>query len=48
MDAHQAWDLESRVKEILAKLNITQLDQPVRSLSGGQKKTLGVSVCAVG
>jgi ATP-binding cassette subfamily F protein uup len=46
MDAHQAWDLESRVKEILAKLNITQLDQPVRSLSGGQKKRLALA-CAL-
>ena len=40
MDAVKAWDIESNVKETLAKLSITRLQQPVSELSGGQRKRL--------
>ena len=46
MEAHNAWDLESRVRQVLAKLQITRLDQPVKELSGGQKKRLALA-CAL-
>ncbi|MDI6402253.1 ABC-F family ATP-binding cassette domain-containing protein [Balneolaceae bacterium ANBcel3] len=38
MDACNAWDYEQRMQQILGKLNIHNLDQPVASLSGGEKK----------
>lgn len=43
MDALNAWDYESRVKQILTKLNITRYEQPVSSLSGGQRKRLALA-----
>src|ERR1041384_7578613 len=38
MDDLGAWDFDARVKQIFGKLNIHQLNQPVKTLSGGQRK----------
>ena len=38
MDELGAWDFDARVRQILGKLNIHHLDQPVKNLSGGQRK----------
>ncbi len=43
MDAHQAWDYESQVKQILGKLNLHDLDKKVGHLSGGQKKRIALA-----
>lgn len=43
MDRLNAWDYEVRVKQILGKLNIHNLDQPVQQLSGGQQKRLALA-----
>ncbi len=43
MDLYLAWDLESKIKEILTKLNITYLDQPIDELSGGQLKRINLA-----
>ncbi len=43
MDDLKAWDYEARVKEILFKFNITDLEQPVATLSGGQRKRLALA-----
>jgi len=43
MDDLKAWDYESKVKEILFKLNITNLEQSVTTLSGGQKKRIALA-----
>ena len=43
MDLHKAWDYEVKVKQILSKLKITNLDQPISELSGGQKKRIGMA-----
>ncbi len=43
MDDLKAWDVEARIKEILFKFNISQLDQLVGNLSGGQKKRLALA-----
>ncbi|MEK7256966.1 MAG: ABC-F family ATP-binding cassette domain-containing protein [Bacteroidota bacterium] len=43
MDDLKAWDFEARAKEILFKFNITDLEQPVATLSGGQKKRLALA-----
>jgi len=38
MDELDAWDFDSKVKQVLTKLNIHGLNQPVKNLSGGQRK----------
>lgn len=43
MDELNAWNFESKVKEILTSLNITDLDQLAKSLSGGQRKRLALA-----
>jgi len=43
MDEHNAWDFEAKVKQILGKLNIHQLQQPVNTLSGGQRKRVALA-----
>jgi ATP-binding cassette subfamily F protein uup len=43
MDDLNAWDFDSRVKQILGKLNIHQLDQPVKTLSGGERKRIALA-----
>ena len=43
MDHHKAWDYEQRAKQILTKLNITDFNQKVGTLSGGQLKRLALA-----
>ncbi len=43
MDDLKAWDFESKFKEILFKLNMTNLNQNISELSGGQKKRLALA-----
>ncbi|MBA4196499.1 MAG: ABC transporter [Chitinophaga sp.] len=43
MDDLNAWDFEVKVKQILSKLNIHHLQQPVSSLSGGQRKRVALA-----
>jgi len=43
MDYHKAWDYEVRVRQILTKLSITQVDQPIEQLSGGQLKRVALA-----
>ena len=43
IDDAQAWDYEVRVRQVLSRLNIHNLDQPVRQLSGGQKKRIALA-----
>ncbi len=43
MDALQAWDYESRVKQVLTKLKIGLLDAKAGTLSGGQTKRLALA-----
>lgn len=48
MDALNAWDYESRIRQILGKLDIHDLDKKVGVLSGGQKKRValaGLLIC---
>jgi len=47
MDKLQIWDLESRMSQILGKLNIYNLDQKAGSLSGGQKKRVALSAILI-
>jgi ATP-binding cassette subfamily F protein uup len=43
MDELGAWDFDAKVKQILGKLNIHQLDQRVGTLSGGQRKRVALA-----
>ncbi|MFI3296490.1 MAG: ABC-F family ATP-binding cassette domain-containing protein [bacterium] len=43
MDRLNAWDYEVKIKQILGKLNIHNLQQPVNQLSGGQQKRLALA-----
>ena len=43
VDELNAWDFESKVKQILGKLNIHQLNAVVRELSGGQRKRIALA-----
>lgn len=43
MDELGAWDFDSKVKQILGKLNIHQLQQKAGTLSGGQRKRVALA-----
>lgn len=43
LDDLKAWDMEYKVHEILNKLKITDLSQPVKTMSGGQQKRLALA-----
>ena len=43
MDALQAWNYESQVKQILSRLRITDYGQPTGQLSGGQVKRVALA-----
>lgn len=43
MDEKQAWELEQHAKVVLQKLGIADLSQSVDTLSGGQRKRLGLA-----
>jgi len=39
----KAWDIETRIKEVLSKLKLDKLDQTVSSMSGGQRKRVALA-----
>lgn len=43
MDAGKAWDYEQKAKQILTRLKITDFDQRVENLSGGQLKRVALA-----
>lgn len=43
MDILNAWDYETRIKQILGKLNITDFEQKIGELSGGQIKRVALA-----
>jgi ABC transport system ATP-binding/permease protein len=43
MDDLGAWDFDAKVKQVLDKLNIHHLQQPVSKLSGGQRKRVALA-----
>jgi ATP-binding cassette subfamily F protein uup len=48
MDAHRGWDYETRAREILGQFAIHDLSQPIRELSGGQKKKIALAHALIG
>jgi ATP-binding cassette subfamily F protein uup len=43
MDDHKAWDYEVAVKQVLFKLKLFDLNAPIATLSGGQKKRVALA-----
>ena len=43
MDELSAWDFDAKVKQVLSKLNIHHLTQPVSKLSGGERKRVALA-----
>jgi len=43
LDKLNAWDFEARIKQILSQLKITNFDQLISQLSGGQKKRVALA-----
>lgn len=43
MERNDAWDFELRAKQILSQLDITNFNQPVNELSGGQLKRVALA-----
>ena len=43
MDAQDAWDYEQKIRVILSTFRIHHLDQPVGTLSGGQRKRVALA-----
>lgn len=47
MDRLNAWDYEARVRQILGKLDIHDLDRKIEHLSGGQQKRLALATVLI-
>lgn len=47
MDELGAWNFDAKVKQILGKLNIHHLQQPVGTLSGGQRKRVALAATLI-
>ncbi|MBS1512402.1 MAG: ABC-F family ATP-binding cassette domain-containing protein [Bacteroidetes bacterium] len=43
VEEHNAWNFESELKQILGKLNLHHLNEPVKNLSGGQRKRVALA-----
>ena len=44
MDIHNAWDYERRLKQLLEKFKVTNLNQVIGTMSGGQLKRLSLAL----
>ena len=47
MDRLEAWDYENRAKQVLSMLKITRFNQPIKELSGGQKKRVALAAVLI-
>lgn len=47
MERMNAWDYETRAKQVLSMLKIDRFDQPVNELSGGQKKRVALAAVLI-
>ena len=43
IEAENAWQIEQKIKQIISRLNIGNLHQEIKTLSGGQKKRLALA-----
>ena len=47
MDRLDAWDYENSAKQVLSKLKIKNFNQPIKELSGGQKKRVALAAVLI-
>ena len=47
MDRLDAWDYENSAKQVLGKLKIKNFNQPIKELSGGQKKRVALAAVLI-
>jgi len=47
IDALDAWNYEQKITQILSKLGIIDIDQPISSLSGGQRKRVAMAAVLI-
>ncbi|ALO16630.1 putative ABC transporter ATP-binding protein YjjK [Salinivirga cyanobacteriivorans] len=47
MDANEAWDMETRLRQILGNLGLENFNQPVKQLSGGERKRLSIAAAFI-
>lgn len=47
IDALQAWDYETRVKQVLSMLKVEKYNQPISELSGGEKKRVALAAALI-
>ena len=47
MDRLDAWDYENSAKQVLSKLKISNFNQPIKELSGGQKKRVALAAVLI-
>ncbi len=47
MDAAGAWNLEQQCQDVLRRLGIKDLDKPIKDLSGGYRKRVGLAAALV-
>lgn len=47
VDDLKAWDMEAKVREVLGRLDIHHLDQKISTLSGGQRKRVGLAAILI-
>ncbi|MEM8568559.1 MAG: ATP-binding cassette domain-containing protein, partial [Bacteroidota bacterium] len=43
IEKHNAWNYENKIKEVLGKLEVHDLDKKIAECSGGQKKRIGLA-----
>jgi ABC transport system ATP-binding/permease protein len=48
MDELQAWNFESRIKEILGRFDLNDLNQTISTLSGGMRKKVALAKALIG
>ncbi|MDX1639697.1 MAG: ABC-F family ATP-binding cassette domain-containing protein, partial [Balneolaceae bacterium] len=48
MESAGAWDYEQQMEQILGKLNIHDLDRPIDTLSGGERKRVALAFALLG
>lgn len=44
MDEHHAWDYDARLSRMLSRFGILKQNQPIRELSGGEKKRMALAI----
>ncbi|MFN8255105.1 MAG: ATP-binding cassette domain-containing protein [Bacteroidales bacterium] len=47
MDVNNAWDFDQKIIQVLSKLNLPEINRPIKNLSGGEKRRLALAAALV-